>query len=88
MGKQPKPYIIKHVEEPVEHWVITTPMGGLDVAVDAVQALTKAVQMAANEEPGIDPISIRIAWLEAPEGFEPPGLDQIIEDEIDSDTIN
>lgn len=88
MAKQPKPYVIKYVEDPIEHWIITTPLGGIDVAVDAIHAITKAVHMAANEEPGMDPISIRIAWLETPDGFEPPSLEDVPDEELELDSVN
>jgi hypothetical protein len=79
-----KPYTVTYVKEPIPHWIVKTPLGNLDVAVDAKQAMAMAAQMAADEEPGTGGIQIKIAWLKCPEGFQPPDLEDIDQDEIES----
>lgn len=84
-----RPYTITYKEEPITHWIVKTPMGSLDVAIDARQALAKATKMAAEEEPGNDSISIKIAWLDCPEGFVAPRLGDIGDEEFEgSEGIN
>lgn len=84
-----RPYTITYKADPIEHWIVKTPLGNIDVAIDPRQALIKAAKMAANEEPDVDTISIKVAWLDCEEGFVPPRLSDIDEEEFDgSEGIN
>ena len=84
-----RPYTITYKEEPVAHWIVKTPLGNIDVAIDPRQALIKAAQMAAEEEPGVSAIAIKVAWLDCEEGFSPPRLSDIDEAEFSgSEGIN
>jgi hypothetical protein len=84
-----RPYTITYKEEPISHWIVKTPLGNIDVAIDPRQALTKAAQMAAEEEPDVATISIKVAWLDCEEGFVPPRLSEIGEEEfIGSEGVN
>ena len=84
-----KPYTITYVKDPIAHWVVKSPLGNIDITVDAKQAITTAAQMAAEEEPGTGGIAIKIAWLKCPDGFQPPRMEDIDEDEIvESEGVN
>jgi hypothetical protein len=84
-----RPYTITYKPEPIEHWIVKTPMGNIDVAIDPRQALVKATRMAAEEEPGTDSIAIKVAWLDCNKGFVPPRLSDIEEEELSgSEGIN
>ena len=84
-----KPYTITYVKDPIPHWMVKSPLGNIDITVDAKQAMATAAQMAAEEEPGTGGIEIKIAWLKCPDGFQPPRMEDIDEDDIvESEGIN